>query len=524
MLGLQTRLDNAKASSRKIEQRAEAILSHTPQISVHDSTSLLRVIGPPKAAGYDAADFIAAGCRWTELKTAGFTAAEAKAAGCDDVPVGAAAAETSCGISAQRLYLQAAAYSPEKDLHDWGIFKDLHDKKEFAKKIDEVLKDGARRDKLKNFALYNTMQNPERLSSLSNFNYLCVHCISEFLLRYPDAVDAPTMRKRSLSFDRVKEFDTHDVQDVDAMQDIPLVHDIKDILHLQDNTPVADPDTEKCNLELLEELGKYLEELNLLVSNLENMYPRDLYAFRHVFGSLQTHLSAELQSLLVHKRLRPASSHKSGQDCAFHVLERTILNSKYFIEQNKIIMELVEELNGDISNKTLRETLDEKFKDLCTAVASEQLHFVFDFLEITHPVWNDDESPANSIYFIPEAEDPPSQFKHRQKPSAPRAGGGVGNISGGDDRPNSGQLSASIQPPLFHSQWAVTTGEATKQDKIISPVRDDTYIWLDLQGDVLMEALRYEKRDVKSRAKGLIYRRSIFERLCKQACAVFVFF
>ena len=66
-----------------MEQRANAILSHTPKISVQDSSSLLRVVLPPKAAGYDMAAFRTSGCSWADIKTAGFTLAEAKAAGCD---------------------------------------------------------------------------------------------------------------------------------------------------------------------------------------------------------------------------------------------------------------------------------------------------------------------------------------------------------------------------------------------------------------------------------------------------------
>jgi hypothetical protein len=48
-----------------------------------DSSSLLRVIVPPKAAGYATATFCAAVGSWIDMKTAGFTASEAQAAGCD---------------------------------------------------------------------------------------------------------------------------------------------------------------------------------------------------------------------------------------------------------------------------------------------------------------------------------------------------------------------------------------------------------------------------------------------------------
>jgi hypothetical protein len=64
-----------------MEQRAQAILSHTPKLSVHDSRSLLRILVPPKAAGI--AVFVAAGCSFADIKKAGFSLAEAKAAGCD---------------------------------------------------------------------------------------------------------------------------------------------------------------------------------------------------------------------------------------------------------------------------------------------------------------------------------------------------------------------------------------------------------------------------------------------------------
>jgi hypothetical protein len=577
-LGLQTKLENAKACFSKIEQRAEAILSHTPKISGQHSSSLLRVIVPPKAAGYNAADFIAAECRWTELKMAGFTAAEAEAAGCDDVPAGAAAAETAITeesidieqfpefeaaitaaeraaaetsfvfkISAQRLNLQAPAcqYSPEKDLPDWVIFKKLDDT--FAVNFNEVLKSDERRDKLEK--LLESKQNPERLSSLSNFDYLCVHCISEFLLRYPKAaadaetsnlqaagsqrdeaslgasvknsssVDEPTIRKsvkRAPSFGDVEKFVKQEMQ---ATEDIKANNKYLDLA-----TPVAGPDAEERNLELLKALGEYLEKLNRRVSKLEKNifahYHNCHHDPRHAFGPKQAKTFAKLQSLLVNEGLRFANSHQNKRhDLAFHVLERLILNSEYFIAQNDLIKELVEELNVGIFKKRLSE---EKFKDLCGAVASEQLHFVFDILEIRNPGWNGDESPANSnddeffansIYFVPEAEDLPPQFKRRQKPSTPPAGGG--------DRPNSDPPSASTQP-LIQSQWAVAACKETKKDKIRSSVRDDTYIWLDLQGDVLMEALSYEKRDLKGRAKAL-NRLSIFKRLCKQACAVFVF-
>jgi hypothetical protein len=460
----------------------------------------------------------------------------------------AAEAETSCvlKISAQRLYLQAQTqYSPEKDLTncpDWVIFKDLEDN--FAFKFKEVLEAGARRDKLKNFAL-NLLQDPERLSSLSNFNYLCVHCIYEFLLRYPNAaadaetsnlqaakaslgastadaetsnlqaakaslgvsvknsssVDEPIIRKtlkKTPSCGDLEKLDTQDMQAVDAVQEIK---DVKakakylDSLDLAVNTSAADPDAEKWNLELLKALGDYLKDLNLCVSDLENY----MYAYMKFLLNKpgQCKHFAKLQSLLVNKGLLFANSHQSEQqDRAFHVLERTILSSKYFSVQNELIMELVEQFNLDISKKSL----DEKtFKDLCAAVASEQLHFVFDILEISNPGWNGDESPAKSLYFVPEAEDPPPQSKRRQNTMSP-----------------------STQP-LVQNQRAVAAGEATKQDEIRSLVRDDNYIWLDLQGDVLMEALSYERRDLKGRSKASVNRLSIFERLCKQACAVFVF-
>jgi predicted pyridoxine 5'-phosphate oxidase superfamily flavin-nucleotide-binding protein len=80
---IQTRLESAKAFSSKSEQRAKAILSHTPKITVRNSSSLLPVLVPPKAAGYDAAAFRAAGCSWADLKAAGFPSSDCIAAGCD---------------------------------------------------------------------------------------------------------------------------------------------------------------------------------------------------------------------------------------------------------------------------------------------------------------------------------------------------------------------------------------------------------------------------------------------------------
>jgi hypothetical protein len=261
------------------------------------------------------------------------------------------------------------------------------------------------------------------------------------------------------------------------------------------NAPAADADAEKCNLELLKALGTYLKDLNLCVSDLQNY----MYAYMRFLQDSKGRCKhfAKLQSLLVNEGQRFANSLQSEQqDRAFHVLERMILSSEYFSVQNQLIMELVEQFNLDISKKSLNE---KTFKDLYAAVASEQLHFVFDILEISNPGWNGDESPAKSLHFVPEAEDPPPQSKRRQSTMSP-----------------------STQP-LVQNQWAVAAGEPTKQDEIRSSVPNDNYIWLDLQGDVLMEALSYERRDLKGRSKTSVNRLSIFERLCKQACAVFVF-
>lgn len=74
-------MNAATAFSSKMEQRAQAILSHTPELSVHDSRSLLRILVPPKAAGI--AVFVAAGCSFADIKKAGFSLAEASASGCD---------------------------------------------------------------------------------------------------------------------------------------------------------------------------------------------------------------------------------------------------------------------------------------------------------------------------------------------------------------------------------------------------------------------------------------------------------
>ncbi len=80
---LQALLQTAKYASERLQQQAQAILGHAPNISRQDSKSLLRVIKLPKAAAYDLAAFRAGGCDWAAIQMAGFTAAEAKTAGCD---------------------------------------------------------------------------------------------------------------------------------------------------------------------------------------------------------------------------------------------------------------------------------------------------------------------------------------------------------------------------------------------------------------------------------------------------------
>jgi len=68
---IEKREPNPREKSKDLEQRARAILSHTPAPAAQDSASLSALLLPPKAAAYDFAAFRAAGCDPATMKTAG---------------------------------------------------------------------------------------------------------------------------------------------------------------------------------------------------------------------------------------------------------------------------------------------------------------------------------------------------------------------------------------------------------------------------------------------------------------------
>ena len=68
---IEERKPNPREKSKDLEQRARAILSHTPAPAAQDSASLSALLLPPQAAAYDGAAFTAAGCDPATMKTAG---------------------------------------------------------------------------------------------------------------------------------------------------------------------------------------------------------------------------------------------------------------------------------------------------------------------------------------------------------------------------------------------------------------------------------------------------------------------
>ena len=71
MSAIEERKPNLREKSKDLEQRARAILSHTPAPAAQDSASLSALLPPPQAAAYDGAAFKAAGCDPATMKTAG---------------------------------------------------------------------------------------------------------------------------------------------------------------------------------------------------------------------------------------------------------------------------------------------------------------------------------------------------------------------------------------------------------------------------------------------------------------------
>jgi hypothetical protein len=67
---IEKRKPNPREKSKDLEQRARAILSHTPAPAAQDSASLSALLLPPQAAAYDGAAFRAAGCDPATMKTA----------------------------------------------------------------------------------------------------------------------------------------------------------------------------------------------------------------------------------------------------------------------------------------------------------------------------------------------------------------------------------------------------------------------------------------------------------------------
>jgi hypothetical protein len=158
----------------------------------------------------------------------------------------------------------------------------------------------------------------------------------------------------------------------------------------------------------------------------------------------------------------------------FHFLEQAILDSAYFTQQNHVIDALSEALNKAAKTIEDEETCKCIFDELCTAVAVEQLHFLFDFLE--------EKNNAEIGFLVGDSEK-----------SSDQAVGGV---------------------------------KTNRAESVATPA-DDSYLWLDLKGGVLQCFLK-EERSLRLATKHFrpkdshVQKEPVYNRLCDFACAAFV--
>jgi hypothetical protein len=155
----------------------------------------------------------------------------------------------------------------------------------------------------------------------------------------------------------------------------------------------------------MNQLGNYLIDLRLHVSKLEeSINPTHRFARDEAdqetrasaFVGLQKFLEENANLLCYGSDDDVAKGERQKHVAlAFLVLERCILDSEYFEEQDRKICGLAKKLNeiarsarqqpsNDPEKRAKRDSFLEHFDELCTRVSVEQLHFVFDIFDATN--------------------------------------------------------------------------------------------------------------------------------------------